>query len=59
MPLFEFTCRVCGKQFETLVTASRRAECPVCQSTELDKHVSSCATHLGSGSRAASTSPFT
>jgi putative FmdB family regulatory protein len=41
MPLFEFTCRRCGRQFETLVTGTRRAECPACGSEELDKRYSS------------------
>jgi putative FmdB family regulatory protein len=37
MPLFEFTCHDCGHRFERLVTASRQADCPKCQSTSLEK----------------------
>ncbi len=37
MPLFEFTCRHCGHQFETLVLGTRRAACPKCASGDLEK----------------------
>ena len=37
MPLFEYICRTCRQQFETLVTASRPASCPTCQGTALEK----------------------
>lgn len=57
MPLFEFTCRVCGKTFETLVMGNRRPVCPSCGSDELDKLYSTFAAHGGepsSGRAAAS-----
>jgi putative FmdB family regulatory protein len=37
MPLFEFTCRQCGRRFEALVTVTRPAECPGCGSADLEK----------------------
>jgi putative FmdB family regulatory protein len=40
MPLFEYTCRKCGHQFETLVIGSRTPTCPKCQSQDLEKRVS-------------------
>jgi putative FmdB family regulatory protein len=40
MPLFEYVCRDCQHQFETLVTASRQPVCPVCDSRELEKQLS-------------------
>ncbi|MEJ2033256.1 MAG: zinc ribbon domain-containing protein [Deltaproteobacteria bacterium] len=40
MPLFDFVCRVCGKEFETLVMGSDRPVCPHCASTDLEKQVS-------------------
>jgi len=40
MPLFEYVCRDCQHQFETLVTASRQPVCPVCESRELEKQLS-------------------
>ncbi len=40
MPMFEYECRHCGREFETLVTASRQPECPDCHGRELEKLVS-------------------
>ena len=40
MPIFEYICRDCHHQFETLVTASRQPACPACQSQGLDKQLS-------------------
>lgn len=42
MPLFDFKCRACGRQFETLVRP-RDAEpptCPACRGTDLEKLLS-------------------
>ena len=39
MPLFEYRCRDCGRDFETLVTA-RTAEsvrCPACESASVER----------------------
>lgn len=41
MPMFEYACRGCGRQFETFVTADRAAACPACQGTDLQKLLSS------------------
>lgn len=40
MPIFEYACRDCGKEFETLVRASTTPECPHCHSQALDKLLS-------------------
>jgi putative FmdB family regulatory protein len=41
MPIFEYACRGCGKEFETLVRASSPApECPDCHSGDLEKKLS-------------------
>jgi putative FmdB family regulatory protein len=40
MPLFEYTCKKCGHQFEALVIGSRTPACPKCQSQDLEKRVS-------------------
>jgi putative FmdB family regulatory protein len=39
MPIFDFTCRSCGNQFEALVL-KRVAACPNCQSEDLEKMLS-------------------
>ena len=40
MPIYEYECKQCGHQFETLVRASTVANCPTCASTNLDKKLS-------------------
>ncbi len=40
MPIFEYACRVCDKEFEVLVSASRKAACPDCGSLRLEKKFS-------------------
>jgi len=39
MPLYEYTCRTCEKDFEVLVTSRDEDEvrCPECEGTELDR----------------------
>jgi putative FmdB family regulatory protein len=41
MPLFEYSCEDCGKQFESFVTSDRTPSCPGCRSTQLAKLLSS------------------
>ncbi|MBM3340660.1 MAG: zinc ribbon domain-containing protein [Betaproteobacteria bacterium] len=39
MPIFEYACRSCGNEFETLVRASAPApQCPSCQGADLHKN---------------------
>lgn len=41
MPMFEYSCKSCGKAFEALMrTNSAAPACPACQSTELEKLIS-------------------
>ena len=40
MPIYEYTCKSCGEEFETLVRASSTPDCPECHSTELEKKLS-------------------
>jgi putative FmdB family regulatory protein len=39
MPIFDFTCRACGAQFEALVR-KRAPACPQCQSEDLERMLS-------------------
>ncbi|GAB4167566.1 MAG: hypothetical protein Fur0039_05430 [Rhodocyclaceae bacterium] len=49
MPIFEYACRTCGKEFETLVRgASAAPRCPACHSAELTKKLSAFAPRAGS-----------
>jgi len=40
MPLYEYTCRACGHEFEALVRGSSMPSCPVCQAVDLQRLVS-------------------
>jgi len=40
MPLFEYICKKCGHQFETLVMGATSPTCPSCQSKRLEKQLS-------------------
>jgi putative FmdB family regulatory protein len=60
MPLFEYTCRGCGHQFEALVTGNRTPACPRCSSSELEKLYSTFgARSSGPAGRAPAGSRFT
>jgi putative FmdB family regulatory protein len=37
MPLFDFRCRSCGREFEALVRAADRPWCPSCKSAKLEQ----------------------
>lgn len=41
MPIFEYACGDCGREFEVFVTAERAPECPGCKGTKLAKMPSS------------------
>ena len=48
MPIFEYACVACGKEFETLVRGSSPAvECPNCHGTDLRKKLSAFASPSG------------
>jgi len=60
MPLFDFVCHACGKEFEVLLMGDDRPVCPHCQSRDLEKKMSAFAvrtkgsdgsTSAGGGSR--------
>jgi putative FmdB family regulatory protein len=44
MPIFEYACHDCGKQFETLVRSETVPACPACGSVQLEKQLSVFAT---------------
>src|SRR5688572_21609747 len=44
MPIYEYECKACGKQFEFLVLPqSSEPECPACHKKDLTQQVSLCA----------------
>lgn len=40
MPIYEYVCRDCRKEFETLLRGGATPECPSCHSARLDKKLS-------------------
>lgn len=40
MPIFEYICKECHHQFEALVYAKEKAECPICHATRLEPQLS-------------------
>ena len=40
MPIFEYACRACGHEFETLVRAADTPSCVQCSSADLEKKLS-------------------
>lgn len=40
MPIFEYACRACRHEFETLVRAAEAPTCASCGSAELEKKLS-------------------
>ena len=40
MPIYEYHCNTCGKDFELLVRSSTDIECPECGNRDLNKKLS-------------------
>ena len=52
MPLFEYECRACGRQFEHLTRAAETPACPSCDSEDLQKRLSAFAVGTNGGGKA-------
>ena len=50
MPIFEYHCEDCSRQFELLVRSDEHPVCPACQSVKLEKLMSVSAGRVTSGS---------
>ncbi|NLY41581.1 MAG: zinc ribbon domain-containing protein [Desulfovibrionales bacterium] len=40
MPIFEYTCQKCGKEFEEIVLGNEAITCPACGSADTEKLIS-------------------
>ncbi|MEP6491785.1 MAG: zinc ribbon domain-containing protein [bacterium] len=40
MPIYDYSCRACGNQFEALVRRETVPVCPKCQGSDLERHFS-------------------
>jgi len=49
MPLFEYACRGCDREFEVLVRGSETPVCPSCRGTDLQRRLSVFSAHTASG----------
>ncbi len=56
MPIYEYACQDCGREFEMLVRSDTQPACPKCHSTQLEKQLSVFATG-GAGSAPALDAP--
>jgi putative FmdB family regulatory protein len=57
MPIYEYACNACGRQFETLVRSNTVPECPQCHSKQLEKRLSVFATASASDTMQATPGP--
>lgn len=57
MPLYEFSCDKCGKNFEELVFGEEAVSCPHCGATSVRKLLSACARRARGGSGDFDTAP--
>ncbi len=46
MPIYEYTCKQCGHQFEELVRADEQPACPACGQRRLERQWSVPAAHV-------------
>jgi putative FmdB family regulatory protein len=49
MPIYEYDCRGCGREFEILIQGSQKPSCPDCGGKRLDKKLSVFAVASSSG----------
>lgn len=49
MPIYEYKCKKCGKDFEELVFGDECPPCPACGSQKTEKLMSCCRAKTGGG----------
>lgn len=50
MPIYEYTCKKCQKEFEALIRGDEQPECPHCGAKSLERLLSVPAAHTSGGS---------
>jgi putative FmdB family regulatory protein len=53
MPLYEYACRECAHEFETLVRGDSVPSCPACHATALERRLSVFAARTNGGAASA------
>ncbi len=56
MPIYEYHCEKCSKNFEFLVLGCDKPECPTCKRSDVNKMMSSCTFFSKGGNGMTSTS---
>ena len=57
MPLYEYTCRSCSRQFEELIFGNDQPQCPGCHSPDVERMISVIAATHNDKSSVAPTGP--
>lgn len=52
MPIYEYSCQNCGKEFELLIRGDEKPACPACGDTQLVRAFSAPAAHTSGPSSA-------
>ncbi|MHB8109671.1 MAG: FmdB family zinc ribbon protein [Syntrophorhabdaceae bacterium] len=47
MPIYEYTCRKCGNEFEVIIFGNDVPECPACGDSDCQKNMSSFGFSMG------------
>ena len=50
MPIYEYACRSCGREFEELIRGDEQPACPGCGRSQVDRQLSVPAAHTSSSS---------
>jgi putative FmdB family regulatory protein len=58
MPLYEYRCPKCDKEFELLIRGEEQPQCPDCGGKKLRRLLSAPAVHASSASRSGSSLPI-
>jgi putative FmdB family regulatory protein len=58
VPLFEYACKTCDRQFEFLLRGSDTPECPSCHGTTLERRQSTFAARTAAASSGAAQMPM-
>jgi putative FmdB family regulatory protein len=48
MPIYEYTCKSCGREFEELIRGDQQPACPACGKGDVEKQMSAPAGHVAS-----------
>ena len=53
MPIYEYACKNCGREFEELIRGDQQPACPACGQSRVERQMSVPAAHIASSSPSA------